>query len=116
MLASPFWANPPEATPGAPLASPVVSDIEAPTGAERLRVRWIRVTASGMGEMPAAVARPAGAGPFPTVVLLHGTHGFAREYVELAQAFAPKPAQPALTASGNEGACRLHRCDLFMGN
>ncbi len=38
--------------------------------------------------MPAAVARPAGAGPFPTVVLLHGTHGFAREYVELAQMFA----------------------------
>lgn len=87
-LASPRWANPPKTTPGAPLASPVVADIDAPTGTEALGVRWISATAPGLGEMPAAVARPAGAGPFPTVVLLHGTHGFAREYVELAQAFA----------------------------
>jgi dipeptidyl aminopeptidase/acylaminoacyl peptidase len=35
--------------------------------------------------MPAAVARPRGEGPFPTVVILHGSHGFAHEYVRLAQ-------------------------------
>ncbi len=29
-----------------------------------------------------------GAGPFPTVVLLHGSHGFAHEYVRLAQDLA----------------------------
>jgi dipeptidyl aminopeptidase/acylaminoacyl peptidase len=34
------------------------------------------------------VARPRGAGPFPTVVLLHGSHGFAHEYVRLAQDLA----------------------------
>jgi dipeptidyl aminopeptidase/acylaminoacyl peptidase len=38
--------------------------------------------------MLAAVARPRGAGPFPTVVLLHGSHGFAQEYVRLAQDLA----------------------------
>jgi dienelactone hydrolase len=38
--------------------------------------------------MLAAVARPSGAGPFPVVILLHGTHGFPREYVQLAQALA----------------------------
>jgi dienelactone hydrolase len=34
--------------------------------------------------MPAAIARPDGAGPYPAVVVLHGSHGFAREYVQLA--------------------------------
>ncbi len=38
--------------------------------------------------MLAAVARPAGADPFPSVLLLHGSHGFAQEYVQLAQALA----------------------------
>jgi dienelactone hydrolase len=37
--------------------------------------------------MFAAVARPSG-GPFPVVLVLHGTHGFARQYVELAQDLA----------------------------
>jgi dienelactone hydrolase len=34
--------------------------------------------------MLAAVATPAGRPPFASVLLLHGTHGFSREYVELA--------------------------------
>jgi dienelactone hydrolase len=34
--------------------------------------------------MLAAVARPSGSGPFPLVIVLHGTHGFARQYVQLA--------------------------------
>ena len=38
--------------------------------------------------MLAAVARPSGAGPFPVVLVLHGTHGFARQYVQLAQDLA----------------------------
>ena len=29
--------------------------------------------------------RPRGTGPFPALVILHGTHGFAEEYVQLAR-------------------------------
>lgn len=41
-----------------------------------------------MGTLSAAVAEPPGAGPFPAVVILHGSHGFANEYVELARSLA----------------------------
>jgi len=68
--------------------TPVVSPAEAPAGTEALAVQWVKVAAPGVGVMLAAVARPPGAGPFPTVVLLHGSHGFAREYVRLARDLA----------------------------
>ena len=67
---------------------PVVSAAEAPAGTESLAVQWASVTAPGLGVMLAAVARPQGAGPFPTLLLLHGSHGFALEYVQLAEAVA----------------------------
>jgi dienelactone hydrolase len=38
--------------------------------------------------MLAAVARPKGDGPLPAIVLLHGSHGFAQEYVRLARGIA----------------------------
>ena len=57
---------------------------EAPAGTETLPVKWIRVAIPDLGVMRAAVARPAGTGPFPAVLLLHGTHGFARQYVDWA--------------------------------
>ena len=69
-------------------SQPVVSIAAAPPGTETLAVQWVNVAAPGLGVMPAAVARPRGAGPFPTVVLLHGSHGFAHEYVRLAQDLA----------------------------
>ena len=69
-------------------SQPVVSIAAAPPGTETLAVQWVKVAAPGLGVMPAAVARPRGAGPFPTVVLLHGSHGFAHEYVRLAQDLA----------------------------
>lgn len=47
-------------------------------------VSWLRVRTED-GDILAAVARPQGAGPFPTLVILHGTHGFAQEYVDLAR-------------------------------
>jgi dienelactone hydrolase len=68
--------------------SPVVSATRAPAGTEMFAVEWVDVSAPGLGVMLAAVARPAGKGPFPAVVLLHGTHGFAQEYVRLAQDLA----------------------------
>jgi len=67
---------------------PVVSTGDAPAGTETLAVEWVQIAAPGLGVMRAAVARPAGPGAFPVVVLLHGTHGFARQYVQLAQGLA----------------------------
>jgi len=65
-----------------------IVEVEAPPGTETLAVQWVRVAVPGLGVMLAAVARPGGPGPFSTVVLLHGTHGFAHEYVRLAQDLA----------------------------
>jgi dienelactone hydrolase len=52
-----------------------------------------------------AVARPDGAGPFPVIVLLHGTHGFAHEYIRLAQELAQEGliAVAACWFSGGSG-------------
>jgi len=65
-----------------------IAETEAPPGTETLAVQWVKVAVPSLGAMLAAVARPRGAGPFPTIVLLHGTHGFAHEYVRLAQDMA----------------------------
>jgi len=69
-------------------ALPVVSATDAPPGSDTLAVKWIKVTAPDTGVMLAAVAQPQGAGPFPAVIILHGSHGFAQQYVQLAQAMA----------------------------
>jgi dienelactone hydrolase len=61
-----------------------VLTIDAPAGTETLPVKWISVGAPDLGVMRAAVATPSGTGPFPVVLLLHGTHGFARPYGEWA--------------------------------
>ena len=65
-----------------------MSPTDAPVGTETLTVQWFKVVVPDRGAMLAAVARPPGAGPFPVVVVLHGTHGFARQYVDLAQDLA----------------------------
>ena len=67
---------------------PIVSATSAPAGTETLAVQWLRVVVPDRGAMLAAVARPSGSGPFPIVVVLHGTHGFARQYVQWAQDLA----------------------------
>lgn len=70
----------------APVAKrPIVSPADAPPGTEALAVEWVKIAAPDPGVMLAAVARPKGAGPFPVVVLLHGSHGFAQQYVRLAE-------------------------------
>jgi dienelactone hydrolase len=61
-----------------------VAETRAPAGTVTLAVRWVRIDDPGGRTLLAAVARPPGRGPFPAIVLLHGTHGFAREYVQLA--------------------------------
>jgi poly(3-hydroxybutyrate) depolymerase len=82
------WQDPASTTPGGPAGTPIVSAVDAPVGTETLAVQWVRVSAPGIGVMLAAIARPSGTGPFPAVILLHGTHGFAREYVQLAKDLA----------------------------
>ena len=76
----------PKATSVEPSA--VVQVTNAPTGAENLNVQWVKLAAPSSGAILTAVARPSGRGPFSVVVLLHGTHGFAPEYVQLAKALA----------------------------
>jgi dienelactone hydrolase len=50
-------------------------------------VYWIQTTVDS-GVVHAAIATPKGTGPFPAVIILHGTHGFAEEYVQLARRMA----------------------------
>ena len=64
----------PEAARGVQAAAEQTSD----------SLRWI-VLHTDSGLIHAAVARPSGKGPFPAVIILHGTHGFAQEYVQLAR-------------------------------
>ena len=66
----------------------VVSVVSAPPGTETHAVQWVQVGLPDGASMLAAVARPSGPGPFPTVLLLHGSHGFAQEYVRLASGLA----------------------------
>lgn len=56
----------------------------SPDGMESLPVEWVRVAMSDLGVMRAAIARPPRPGSYPAVLILHGTHGFARQYVEWA--------------------------------
>jgi dienelactone hydrolase len=87
-LVAPAWQGSTQATRGGLNKPPIVSATDAPAGTETLAVQWIRVAVPNLGVMLAAVARPRGAGPFPSVILLHGTHGFARQYVQWAQDLA----------------------------
>ncbi len=41
-----------------------------------------------IGRVSFAAFRPSGRGPFPTVIILHGSHGFAVEYLGLARDLA----------------------------
>ena len=84
----------------------VVTATEAPAGTETLPAKWISVAVPDLGVMRAAVARPSGTGPFPAILILHGTHGFARQYVEWATALARSGfiAVAACWFSGHGGA------------
>ena len=52
-------------------------------------LHWLKVQTDS-GVVHSAIALPKGAGPFPAILILHGTHGFAEEYVRLAQRMAEK--------------------------
>lgn len=67
------------------MLNPSIDHTDPPDGTEGLAADWISASVPGLGRCLAAVTKPRGAGPFPAVLLLHGTHGFAQEYVRLAQ-------------------------------
>lgn len=83
-LGAPAWQDSAQTRPGGVKMPPIVTAIQAPAGTQTLPVKWITIAMPNLGAMRAAIARPPGAGPFPTVLILHGTHGFARQYVEWA--------------------------------
>jgi dienelactone hydrolase len=105
-LASPAWQGATQTTSVALKKTPIVTATEAPAGTESLPAKWVRVAVPDLGVMRAAVARPSGPGRFPAVLILHGTHGFARQYVEWATALAQSGfiAVAACWFSGHGGA------------
>ena len=99
-----LWAE--GASRGVQSSSPVVvSKVEPPPTLESLGVTWMSVTRPNVGTLRMAVATPPGRGPFTTLVILHGSHGFAREYVQLARDFAERGIQAiaACWFSGSSG-------------
>lgn len=82
--------------------------VQPPEGAETLAgVDWLQIPVPTGGTLSAAVARPMGAGPHPVLIILHGTHGFAREYVALARDLAREAGVVAVSAcwfAGRRGA------------
>lgn len=50
--------------------------------------RWESVGVPNIGRVSFAVTRPSGRGPFPAVIIFHGSHGFAAEYLGLARDLA----------------------------
>jgi len=78
----PTWQGSRSQMPDRSKTPPIVTATEALAGTETLPVKWVRVPVPSLGVITAAIARSPGTAPFPAVVLLHGTHGFARQYVE----------------------------------
>ena len=121
-LVSPAWHGSTQTTSGGLKRPPIVTATEAPAGTETLPVKWVKVAVPDLGVMRAAVARPSGTGPFPAVLILHGTHGFARQYLEWANDLARAgfiavaacwfsgggATQQYLLAGGNVQAAVLH--------
>lgn len=72
----------------------------APSGSEALGASWYNVAAPNGRLMLTAVFDPRSdpSRPSPAIVLLHGSHGFAQEYVVLAQQLAQQTGY--VTAAG----------------
>lgn len=91
---------------------------QAPNRAARPdSLHWISVETDS-GVVHAAVAIPAGKAPFPAVIILHGTHGFAQEYVRLATSLAKKGfvGIAACWFAGRKGAGRQFITPIEFGD
>jgi dienelactone hydrolase len=88
LLILPIWWALAQRQPTNPDRLPVVSEVGPPPGVDAVALQWMQVSSPDVGVLLAAVARPSGAGPSPSVLVLHGSHGFAQEYVRIAQDLA----------------------------
>ncbi len=80
----------PVAASAQPTATPALwSSMPAPADAGVAGAEWIAIPMPGGRTSRAAVFRPAGAGPFPVVLVWHGTEGFKTKHVQLAADLAP---------------------------
>jgi len=61
---------------------------QAPSGVASSSAEWIAVVAPNGKTILANVIRPAGTGPFPVIVLLHGQSGFSTEFLDLGEEIA----------------------------
>jgi len=93
VIPSPMFASNHPSGPQSNRISVSVFEASPPPGVDTAKVKWITVARPNLGVMLAAVATPSGRGPFTTVIILHGSHGFAREYVQLAAALADRGVQ-----------------------
>lgn len=87
-LFAPGFASSASVASAQPDPLPTIALAHAGIRSDTPSVRWISVSGPGGSTMRAAVVQPEGPGPFPTVIILHGTHGFAHEYVRLARDMA----------------------------
>lgn len=65
------------------------SPIPTPADAGVAGAEWIAIPMPGGRTSRAAVFRPAGSGPFPVVLIWHGTEGFKTKHLQLAKDLAP---------------------------
>lgn len=86
-VVSPATSTPPTTSP-LPTEGFGWREISTPAGGESLRVQWIEVDAPGGYKLNAAVFRPTGEGPFPVVLVLHGTAGFVLRTAVLGEVLA----------------------------
>lgn len=69
-------------------ANPGWIDVVAPAGVDFPAAQFIELDAPAGRKILAGVFRPAGDGPFPTVVVLHGGAGFVQPFLALAEDLA----------------------------